>query len=241
MESLPQNSNIEIKNEICPYCNMVLTENIFEDHIICHTIDILENNNQKYNINNYSENNSNSIIQNDKNIFDKLIDSFKNSMKQAENQNLNQQNIPTHKNSKTRTNNLLYRILNKIKNNNINDQNQRNNNINVRELYEALRNDTELREDPFHQEQPKLTKKEKNINTILNDLPVSTVTEKILKSSNNRNCAVCLANFNPGDEIISLPCFHIFHKDCVIDWLKYKLWCPVCKFKVSLRSLHREI
>ena len=115
MESLPQNSNIEIKNEICPYCNMVLTENIFEDHIICHTIDILENNNQKYNINNYSENNSNSIIQNDKNIFDKLIDSFKNSMKQAENQNLNHQIHKKNKQSTIKKSQPLKKIPLKIK------------------------------------------------------------------------------------------------------------------------------
>ena len=95
MESLPQNSNIEIKNEICPYCNMVLTENIFEDHIICHTIDILENNNQKYNINNYSENN---VIQNENNV---------------QNEN-NDQQIQTKQINDDNTQTLLVKVLSHI-------------------------------------------------------------------------------------------------------------------------------
>ena len=290
MESPPQNLNNEIENEICPYCNMILTKDIFEDHIICHTIDILENHSQKYNVNDYLENGQNSNTQNEKNVFDKFIDFFRNPTKQEENKNLNEENNnsnnntnnnsineennnisqrtsnntnenssginptldifrslflkrPTRRKTKIKPNKILFRIFNKIINNNTNDQNQRNNrnNINVRELSEALRQDMELREDPFYQEHPELIKKEKDIDAILNDLPVSIITEKKPENSDNCNCVICLTDFEYGDEVISLPCFHIFHKDCITYWLENKLWCPVCKFKISLSSLHREI
>ena len=305
MESLHENAENEIGNKICPYCNMVLTEDIFEDHIICHTIDILENHSQQYNINNYSENgpNSNPDTKNDKNIFDKFIDFFKTPTKQEESKDItpqdndinninsidnnlineNNNNIAettsnnTNENhsgissaldalrsmfsqSQNRThtrfkrNRILFNILNTIKNSITNEQNENQhqhqhhrprhhrsniNNVNAEE--EELRNEDELREDPFYQEHPELIKKDKNIDAILEDLPVSVITEETKKDSNNPNCVVCLNNFNPGDEVISLPCFHMFHKDCLISWLKKKLSCPVCKLNISLSSLHRDI
>ena len=35
-------------------------------------------------------------------------------------------------------------------------------------------------------------------------------------------CSICLNNFENNDNIIILPCLHIFHDECMMDWLKKK-------------------
>ena len=49
---------------------------------------------------------------------------------------------------------------------------------------------------------------------------------------NNKNmgkqCTICLGNFVIGKEILTLPCFHFFHVDCISKWLMKKKICPIC-------------
>lgn len=61
-------------------------------------------------------------------------------------------------------------------------------------------------------------------------------------------CAICMTDIelpvivnndpthtiNPTDRVKSLqymitPCHHMFHSECLEDWMKYKLQCPVCR------------
>lgn len=44
-------------------------------------------------------------------------------------------------------------------------------------------------------------------------------------------CAICLCDFEPGDEITALPCGHFFHlTGCVREWLaKHARTCPTCR------------
>ena len=46
---------------------------------------------------------------------------------------------------------------------------------------------------------------------------------------NTRECSVCLSQYNKNDLILILPCQHIYHKVCVIEWLKRNSTCPLCK------------
>lgn len=51
-------------------------------------------------------------------------------------------------------------------------------------------------------------------------------------------CAVCQERFQPGEEVIELRCNHVFHEECVADWLrKGSPNCPVCRKPVSLASI----
>lgn len=43
-------------------------------------------------------------------------------------------------------------------------------------------------------------------------------------------CAVCLCELN--GRVMALPCAHVYHRECVEEWLKMKLFCPLCKAKV---------
>ncbi|CDW83467.1 pinus taeda anonymous locus 2_4925_01 genomic sequence [Stylonychia lemnae] len=58
-------------------------------------------------------------------------------------------------------------------------------------------------------------------------------------------CAICLDEFQQGQEVVPLPCKnHSFHLDCIETWLKKNSNCPVCRFKVtkqSLQELKKEI
>ena len=81
-----------------------------------------------------------------------------------------------------------------------------------------------------------LQEKEKDLNTILKFLPIWEVREN-KRHDNNNNCVVCLSEFQIGDIISALPCCHVFHTECVKNWLKNELSCPVCKFEVTLSSI----
>jgi hypothetical protein len=46
----------------------------------------------------------------------------------------------------------------------------------------------------------------------------------------NSKCTVCQASFENDDEIRILPCEHIYHIDCIDNWLtNYNYLCPCCR------------
>lgn len=47
------------------------------------------------------------------------------------------------------------------------------------------------------------------------------------------SCAICLCEYEPDDLLRQMPCRHMFHKECVDEWLKLKRTCPLCKFDIA--------
>jgi len=45
------------------------------------------------------------------------------------------------------------------------------------------------------------------------------------------SCAICMSQYDEGDEVRCLPCHikHHYHKQCVDDWLKINATCPTCR------------
>ncbi|OCF37961.1 hypothetical protein I316_00185 [Kwoniella heveanensis BCC8398] len=56
--------------------------------------------------------------------------------------------------------------------------------------------------------------------------------EKKLAESVYKDCPVCKDDFAVGDEVVRIPCAHIFHPDCLVPWLKTNGSCPVCRFSL---------
>ncbi|KAJ1990519.1 hypothetical protein H4R33_001697 [Dimargaris cristalligena] len=50
----------------------------------------------------------------------------------------------------------------------------------------------------------------------------------------HETCSVCIDDIEKGQKIRQLPCFHIFHVECIDQWLLEKSSaCPLCKFDVA--------
>jgi hypothetical protein len=47
-----------------------------------------------------------------------------------------------------------------------------------------------------------------------------------------KQCVVCLSEFQPGEQVRTLRCNHSFHKDCVDTWLHRNKTCPICKREI---------
>ncbi len=48
----------------------------------------------------------------------------------------------------------------------------------------------------------------------------------------DKMCMICLELYKIGEELRLLPCAHLYHKDCVDNWLKLSGKCPDCKINV---------
>ena len=53
------------------------------------------------------------------------------------------------------------------------------------------------------------------------------------KGEKAKSCAICLSNFERGENVRTLPCFHSFHRLCIDKWLLKNRICPVCRVSVD--------
>ncbi|RVW35537.1 Polynucleotide 5'-hydroxyl-kinase NOL9 [Vitis vinifera] len=49
-------------------------------------------------------------------------------------------------------------------------------------------------------------------------------------------CIICLEEFATESEVSRMPCSHIYHEDCIIEWLERSHMCPLCRFKMPAIS-----
>ncbi|XP_066305347.1 E3 ubiquitin-protein ligase ZNRF3-like [Branchiostoma lanceolatum] len=54
----------------------------------------------------------------------------------------------------------------------------------------------------------------------------------VSSSSGGCLCAICLEEFQDGQELRIVPCLHEFHKDCVDPWLLSNRTCPLCMYNI---------
>jgi len=141
------------------------------------------------------------------------------------------------------------------RNNNRSDINRNNNNnirldnsLNRLSYYRRHRNrirDNENIDDLlriFEEEDEEINERRNNLfkedaKEIMRYIPVSEVKEIKQENGNELKCMICLYDINIGETECTLPCLHIFHPDCLEQWLVRKKACPVCKYDISLDSL----
>jgi hypothetical protein len=70
--------------------------------------------------------------------------------------------------------------------------------------------------------------KKKEVENLIKIIPNS----KIEKVNKNLKCVICLNGFKIGDKESTLPCMHIFHYNCLKNWMYEQRWCPICKSEI---------
>ena len=61
-----------------------------------------------------------------------------------------------------------------------------------------------------------------------NDL--EKIETKVLSEKLETTCSVCMCDMDKDEEVSILPCKHVFHTDCINEWLvKYNYKCPICR------------
>lgn len=67
---------------------------------------------------------------------------------------------------------------------------------------------------------------------VIDNLPRHKMTSEDITAANNNNeiiCSICMENYKVHDNILTLPCIHSYHENCIKEWLKQSKLCPVCK------------
>lgn len=54
-------------------------------------------------------------------------------------------------------------------------------------------------------------------------------------------CVICLENMNNNTTLLTLECSHIYHKECIDDWLNKSQTCPMCREKVEPDNTIRDL
>lgn len=55
---------------------------------------------------------------------------------------------------------------------------------------------------------------------------------RVTCTNGDNDCIICLNEMETGSTQISLECGHLFHEECITDWLGINNTCPVCRREV---------
>jgi len=113
---------------------------------------------------------------------------------------------------------------------NIIDDDEENNNFHIEEINHHRHRHHTLNHHKSHKRC-----KSKGINHF-NSLEESKINNEHLNNNEIKICPICLDNYNIGDKIVYLPCFHLYHSKCIKKWLKCSKNCPLCKKDINVKN-----
>jgi E3 ubiquitin-protein ligase DOA10 len=61
------------------------------------------------------------------------------------------------------------------------------------------------------------------------------IDSKIIATTENledKICSICMKDYDVNDKVLTTPCSHNYHQNCVLDWFRKSNKCPICKFKI---------
>lgn len=70
------------------------------------------------------------------------------------------------------------------------------------------------------------------INGMNKELDIQPVKYGDLSQKNNTECSICLIEYENEDHVIETKCDHVFHMDCLTEWLTRKMECPLCRSEI---------
>jgi hypothetical protein len=240
-----------IKNKAYPINNNI---NNINNYSFNEDYDLRTNNNNYINRNNYNNNNYNNInynsklnnnINNNYNIDDDHSDNDNDSDRI---QNESPFNFNNNNNNYNNFNNNNYNFNNNYNNRNIDSYSNTDNIIsldeeniiNTRNLNNLNRN-ININDSTSNSIQSSLISIRDSIYVSksgdkdkLEEIPEININSTIeLKKLKTKNCTICLEDYKVNDKLIFLPCFHLFHKDCIVNWVKRDSTCPLCKTNIN--------
>jgi len=68
---------------------------------------------------------------------------------------------------------------------------------------------------------------------LMDESKLTTTDSKDSTEEDGLKCRICLELYEEGDEVKTLPCFHIFHSSCIDKWFQVSDECCICKTSVS--------
>ena len=75
-----------------------------------------------------------------------------------------------------------------------------------------------------------------NVNKGLTSEQIDNLPNKRFKKEKNREflqCIICMEEFQEKEKVKVLPCAHIFHINCIKQWLLKQKSCPFCKSEIG--------
>ena len=67
-------------------------------------------------------------------------------------------------------------------------------------------------------------------------LPEVRIESKHLDDADTKTCSVCQEDFALGEMATLLPCGHLFHGKCIVQWLEKNRTCPLCRKEVCVHQ-----
>lgn len=83
-------------------------------------------------------------------------------------------------------------------------------------------------EEEEEEDRPKVSN---TLLTLKGWLPTFKVTEDF--KNKEPECSICFSDFMIDEELPELPCKHVFHEQCLLQWFKYTRTCPLCRQNVE--------
>lgn len=74
----------------------------------------------------------------------------------------------------------------------------------------------------------------------IRSLPRIKVTAYDIAANESPECSICLSELVIGQPALRIPCGHLYHEECVEDWLKKSNECPVCRFELPTDNAEYE-
>ncbi|KAG8366985.1 hypothetical protein BUALT_Bualt16G0025400 [Buddleja alternifolia] len=68
--------------------------------------------------------------------------------------------------------------------------------------------------------------------SVVESLPLVVLTKEEAGGDNSIGCAVCKDEVLVGEKLTRMPCCHLYHRECIITWLRIRNTCPVCRYEL---------
>ena len=193
----------------------------------------MQNKNASHNKTNFNSNN--------------IINNQNNNKSLKKDNNINQKNKSNNTyNSLISSEQISYSYIGEPMNINSNNSTISSNNIQIANNHSKRKNDfsvssfalssSEINHYMIRPENPNIKAKKDSIdnnNHILRQFPENKIKDLSKLNEENKRCIICLEEYKIDDITLVLPCFHFFHKNCIINWSKKKAICPLCKLDIK--------